>query len=183
MSTVAIIVAPIIVYAILKCFLAKHRYKILCPVQKVKNDESHDVELCGNSDSTYEHSIIRQRNSIANKDQTTMDVKESNAKKLSQKEYNILPRPNGVNQGLYKNTKPTSCNHIDDTKNYGPVEVKHDIEVSNQLLNSKPLVDLSSSKTCITNNASTSFNDTKSQTLIFFNQCGLITSVDLKDLR
>ena len=194
-----VIIVPVIVYTILKFCLSKSLYKKWFPNQKIKDDDNCDVEFGMNNDRSIDHGIIRQRSSVTSKDQPT----DANPNKL-QKEYNILPRPIGVNKGhnnvgTHKLLKQTNSENIFDflgtynainannsisTKMYNQVQVNHDVtEVSNQLLNSKPLVDLtlnnSNNNTAhFVNNTANTYNDMKSQS-----QYGLIESVALKDLR
>lgn len=196
-SYLCIITAPLIVVcAVLIFFSSNSKYRKLCPNHKIKDDECCDIEFGVHKDSSIEYSVIRQRNSVSNKDQ----MSDISAKK-QHKEYSILPRPNGVNQGhngvtqgLLKHTNVVNnCDFINtnhtnnsvDAKIDNPIEVrfKYYTEVANHLLNSRPLVDLTldNNKTCITNNTINSSNDMRYQSSL--NHSCLITSVALKDLR
>lgn len=197
----AVIIVPVIVYTILKFCLSKSLYKKWFPNQKIKDDDNCDVEFGMNNDRSIDHGIIRQRSSVTSKDQPT----DANPNKL-QKEYNILPRPIGVNKG-HNNTgthkllkqmnsensfdilgtnNAVNANNSISTKMHNQIQVNHDVtEVSNKLLNSKPLVDLTLNNSNnniavahIVNNTANTYNDMKSQS-----QYGLIQSVALKDLR
>lgn len=174
-----LVVVPIVVYALLKIFLFRSRYKFFSSNLKVKNDENYDIEYCANKDNYIEHSIIRQRNIVAIKDLMTADMKETTTKK----EYNILPRPYGVKQGLCKHVTTTTHSDSINRNHNNVADVKSENDVSNQLLNSKPIVDLTVNKTIITYNSGNNVIDVKSQCQPSLCQHGLIASVALKDLR
>ncbi len=186
---IVLVIVPIVAYALVKIFLYKNRYKLLSSNLKVKNDEYYDIETCTNKDNYIEHSIVRQRNIVANKDQISEDIKESTTKK----EYKILPRPYGVNQGLSKHViATTNCGSLNRNllNNYSDAKVCHNVanvisdnDVTNQLLNSNPIVDLTIHKSSIINNYGNDSVYVKSQYQSSLNQYGLIASVALKELR